>query len=97
MTTPIRPPLTPCSRRPNTKLEKLCESAINGMLATKQAPLNTIIFLRPSQSASRPAKRVEMTLPSKTAATTNDNCPALNPEVASMYGSAPAMIPTSMP
>ena len=54
------------------------------MLATNSAPLSAIIFFRPIQSASTPANRVEITLPSSTAATTKDNCPALRPEVASM-------------
>jgi len=68
-----------------------------GMLATNKIPLNAIRYFRPIQSASAPAKRVEITLPSNTAATMNDNWPALRPEVASRYGSAPAMIPTSTP
>ena len=53
------------------------------MLRTKIAPLINISGLRPSQSASSPAKRVEKTLPSNTAATMIESWPALSPEVAS--------------
>ncbi len=58
------------------------ERAITGMLATKSSPANVIIFLRPIQSASRPATRVETALPKRTAATTNESWPAPRPEVA---------------
>ena len=46
------------------------------MLMTNRMPLNDIIFFRPIQSDNRPANKVEMTLPSKTAATTNESCPS---------------------
>ena len=54
------------------------------MLATNTKPLMTIMGLRPSRSESIPANKVEITLPSSTAATMMDNWPALSPEVASM-------------
>ena len=53
--------------------------------------------LRPIQSASSPANNVEITLPSSTAATMIESWPAFRPEVASRYGSAPPMMPTSTP
>ncbi len=74
------------------------------MLATKRMPLNAISFLRPIKSANTPANSVEMTLPSSTAATMMESWPALmscpvaaSLNVASKYGSAPAMMPTSIP
>ena len=60
-----------------------------GMLITKSTPLSDIRFFRPIQSASSPAKSVEITLPSSTAATMNESWPAFRPDVASRYGSAP--------
>ena len=60
-------------------------------------PLKTISGLRPSQSASSPANSVEKTLPSSTAATMIDNCDGVSFDVASRYGNAPPIMPTSMP
>jgi len=40
-------------------------------------------FASRDQSASSPAKSVEITLPSSTAATMNESCPAFKPDVAS--------------
>ena len=54
-----------------------------GMLQTNSNPLSIIRGLRPIQSASAPANRVEITLPRSTAATTMESWPAFNPEVAS--------------
>ena len=71
--------------------------AIIGMLMTNIPPLKAISDLRPIQSASNPANKVEITLPSNTAATTIESWPALRPDVASRYGRAPAMMPTSTP
>ena len=68
-----------------------------GMLTTKRMPLTVIRALRPIQSASRPANKVEITLPNNTAATTMESWPAFRPDVASRYGKAPAMMPTSTP
>src|SRR6516162_2970897 len=96
-TTPINPALTPCSSRPNTSGPYPCDRAMTGMLTTNINPLKIISGLRPIQSASRPANSVEITLPRSTAATTIDNCPAFSREVASRYGKAPAIIPTSTP
>jgi hypothetical protein len=70
---------------------------MTGMLNTKIAPLTTINGLRPIQSASRPAKRVEKTLPRRTAATMIESWLPVSFDVASRYGSAPPMMPTSMP
>ena len=50
---------------------------------TNITPLSAISGLRPIQSASKPAKSVEITLPSNTAATTIESWPELRPEVAS--------------
>src|SRR5487761_1493209 len=67
------------------------------MLKTNKSPLTTISGLRPIQSASSPANKVEITLPSRTAATIIENCPAFRWDVASRYGSAPPIMPTSTP
>ena len=56
---------------------------MTGMLATKSTPLAAMSHLRPIQSASMPAKSVEITLPRSTAATMNESWPAFSPEVAS--------------
>ena len=68
-----------------------------GMLATNNRPLNAITLLRPRRSDNMPAKSVEITLPRRTAATMKESCSASSPDVASRYGSAPAMMPTSIP
>ena len=52
-----------------------------GILSTKTKPLIIINGLRPIQSASSPANKVEITLPSSTAATMMDSCPAFRCEV----------------
>ena len=67
------------------------------MLTTNAHPLRIISGLRPIQSASSPENSVENTLPSSTAATMNESCDAVSPEVACRYGTAPPMMPTSMP
>ena len=53
------------------------------MLKTKATPLRIIIGLRPIQSASAPANRVEKTLPKSTAATITESSAAVRREVAS--------------
>ena len=68
-----------------------------GILTTKAMPLRIISGLRPIQSASSPANRVEITLPSNTAATMMESWPTFSPEVASKYGRAPPIMPTSTP
>ncbi len=68
-----------------------------GTPITNNTPLNIIIFFRPNKSASVPAKSVEKTAPSKTAATIKESSLELSSEVASRYGSAPEMMPTSTP
>ena len=70
---------------------------MTGTLMTNSTPLKIIMVLRPSQSASTPANSVEITLPSKTAATMKESWPAFSPDVASRYGSAPEIMPTSTP
>ena len=67
------------------------------MLSTKAVPLTIIRGLRPIQSASSPANSVENTLPSSTAATIMESWPGVRCDVASRYGNAPPMMPTSMP
>ena len=52
-------------------------------LTMKDRPLRIIRGLRPIQSASMPAKRVEKTLPSRTAATMMESCDGSSLEVAS--------------
>ena len=56
---------------------------MTGMLKTNSNPLSIIRGLRPIQSASAPANRVEITLPMSTAATTLESWPEFNPDVAS--------------
>ncbi len=68
-----------------------------GMLTTKVRPLRIISGLRPIQSASIPAKSVEKTAPSITTATIMESSAAVSDEVACRYGSAPPMMPMSMP
>ena len=70
---------------------------MTGMLTTNVRPLRTMSGLRPIQSAIMPAKSVEKTLPSSTAATITESCAWVRPDVASRYGYAPPMMPTSMP
>ena len=53
------------------------------MLITNKIPLNAISGFLPIRSASNPANKVEITLPSSTAATMKESCPAFSPEVAS--------------
>ena len=70
-TTPTRPAEAPWRIRPpmsisNTPLEK----QIIGMLSVNRKAEMMITFLRPSHSASIPAKREESTEPNSTAATT---------------------------
>jgi hypothetical protein len=89
--------------RPHTSAPYPCASAIIGTLTTNSAPLTISIVLRPSPSASAPAKSVEIIVPSATAATTNEICCAFNKlpsgsvNVACKYGSAPEIMPTSTP
>ena len=70
---------------------------MTGMLTTNNEPLRIINGFLPIQSASRPANSVENTLPSSTAATITESCAAVSPDVASRYGSAPPIMPTSIP
>ena len=70
---------------------------MTGMLITNAIPLRIMSGLRPIQSASRPANSVENTLPSSTAATMIESWAPFRFDVASRYGSAPPMMPTSMP
>jgi hypothetical protein len=67
------------------------------MLATNNNPLKNMIERRPKRSDNMPAKSDESTLPNSTAATIYDNCCESKPDVSFKYGSAPAIIPTSMP
>ena len=56
---------------------------MTGMLSEKVTPLKIMSGLRPIQSARMPAKSVEKTLPSRTAATMTESSAAVSPEVAS--------------
>ena len=67
------------------------------MESVKAQPARIISGLRPIQSASSPANSVEKTLPSSTAATTIESSAGVRCEVASRYGNAPPMMPTSIP
>jgi len=56
---------------------------MTGMLRKNVSPLTIINGLRPIQSASTPANKVEKTLPSSTAATITESSAAVSFEVAS--------------
>ena len=64
----------PCRRRPKKSGAYPCERAMTGMLRMNAVPLRIMSGLRPIQSASRPAKSVEKTQPSSTAATMMESC-----------------------
>ena len=55
---------------------------MTGMLSANVHPLRIMSGLRPIQSASIPAKSVDSTLPSSTAATITESCDAVRPDVA---------------